>query len=142
MPSAWRTNLTTRYATVMGAVRNMVESMFHDRQPETCPTDPIDRQERLQALATRAQRRALRAMFHGCWIPGCDVPFDNCTIHHLWWWEHLGPTDLTNLRPTCSRHHHDLHEGGWKVPADGWAAVITRPDGTQMHTGPPAAHAA
>ncbi|HQZ35899.1 MAG TPA: DUF222 domain-containing protein [Ilumatobacteraceae bacterium] len=208
-------------ATLMGAVRNMVESMFHDRQPETCPTDPIDRQEHLQALAlmalirgegastgrpevivvidyetlvngmhasstvrvsddvevpvetvrrmgcdgeiipvvlggqgealdvgraarlaTRAQRRALRAMFHSCWIPGCDVPFDNCTIHHLWWWEHLGPTDLTNLRPTCSRHHHDLHEGGWKVQSDGWSAVITRPDGGQMHTGPPPAEAA
>ena len=208
-------------AVLMGALRNTVESMFHDRQPDTCPTDPVDRQEHLQALAlmalirgegagsgrpevivvidyetlvngmradstvrvsddvdlpvqtvrrmgcdgeiipvvlggegevldvvraarlaTRAQRRALRAMFHGCWIPGCDVPFDNCTIHHLWWWEHMGPTDLINMRPTCSRHHHDLHEGGWKVVADGWWVVITRPDGTRMHTGPPTAHAA
>jgi len=208
-------------AVLLGAVRNTVEAMFHDRQPETCPSDPLDRQEHLQALslmalirgegaaagrpevivvidyetllngmhssstvrvsddvdlpvetvrrmgcdgeivpvvlgsegevldvgraarlATRAQRRALRAMFSGCWIPGCDVPFDNCTMHHLWWWEHLGPTDLTNLRPTCSRHHHDLHEGGWKVQVDGWWAVITRPDGTQMHTGPPSAQAA
>jgi len=208
-------------AVLMGAVRATVEAMFHDRQPDTCPTDPMDRQEHLQALAlmalirgegsaagrpevivvidyetlvngmsgsstvrvsddvdlpvdtvrrmgcdgeivpvvlgsegevldvgrssrlaTRAQRRALRAMFQGCWIPGCDVPFDHCTMHHLWWWEHLGPTDLTNLRPTCSRHHHDLHEGGWKVQADGWWTVITRPDGTQMHTGPPTAQAA
>lgn len=208
-------------AVLMGALRNTVESLFHDRQPETCPTDALERQEHLQALAlmtlirgegaaagrpeivvvidyetlvnglrpestvrvsddvdlpvetvrrmgcdgeiipvvlgsdgevldvgraarlaTRAQRRALRAMFDTCWIPGCDVPFDNCTIHHLWWWEHMGPTDLVNMRPACSRHHHDLHEGGWKVVADGWWVVITRPDGTQMHTGPPTADAA
>lgn len=208
-------------AALMSAVRNRVEALFHDRQPDTCLTDPFERQEHLQALAlmslirgegssvgrpeiivvvdyetmrsglhaqsrveatddvqvpvetvrrkacegeiipvvlgsegealdvgrrsrlaTAAQRRALRAMFRTCWIPGCDVPFDKCTVHHLRPWEVGGNTDLRNLKPTCTRHHHDLHEGGWLVETDGWWATITLPDGTVWRTGPPAAEAA
>jgi hypothetical protein len=93
-------------------------------------------------LASAAQRRALRAMFATCWIPGCDVPFDNCTMHHVQWWEQMGPSDLTNFRPTFTTHHHELHEGGWLVEIDGWWATITRPDGVVMRTGPPSARAA
>ncbi|MBI4884435.1 MAG: hypothetical protein HY826_10320 [Actinobacteria bacterium] len=88
-------------------------------------------------LATAAQRRALRVMYRSCWIPGCDVPFDNCTMHHLDPWVPTGRSDLVNFRPACDRHHHELHEGGWKVETDGWWATITLPDGTNQHTGPP-----
>lgn len=208
-------------AALMSAVRGAVEALFHDRQPDTCPTDPFERQEHLQALAlmslirgegsglgrpevivvvdvetlrnglhaesrvetadgvdlpvetvrrkacegdiipvvlgsdgealdvgrrarlaTAAQRRALRVMFRTCWIPGCDVPFDMCTVHHLRPWETGGATDLVNLRPTCNRHHHDLHEGGWLVETDGWWATVSLPDGTVWRTGPPAAETA
>jgi hypothetical protein len=96
---------------------------------------------RRSRLATPQQRRALRVMYRTCWIPGCDVPFDRCTMHHLRPWEQGGPSDIDNLRPTCNRHHHALHEGGWKVEADGWWAAIVLPDGTRLDTGPPRARA-
>jgi hypothetical protein len=88
--------------------------------------------------ANRAQRRALRAMYRSCAFPGCDVEFDRCEIHHIVPWELGGPTDLANLIPTCSRHHHVVHEGGWQLDlADDRTLTITRPDGTtHTHTRP------
>ena len=43
----------------------------------------------------------------------------------------LGSTDLANLVPLCSRHHHLVHEGGWTLilRADRTTAWC-RPDGT------------
>ena len=93
-------------------------------------------------LATANQRRALRVICPTCFIPSCDVPFDKCTVHHLDPWDPHGSTDLTNLRPTCNRHHHhQLHEGGWTVQHNGWHDTLQLPDGTRIHTGPPRARA-
>lgn len=69
-------------------------------------------------LANRHQRRALRAMYRTCAFAGCDVAFSRCEIHHLLEWELLGPTDLANLLPLCARHHHVIHEVGWKLSLD------------------------
>ena len=155
-------------ALLDGRLRSTVQALFHDRQPDTCPTDPLLKQHHLRALAlvelstgsgssgridisvlidadtllhgehpdsvidyglpielpidtlrrwacmaditpiivaadgvslylgrtsrtaNRAQRRALRAMYHHCAIPGCRAVFDNCAIHHLRWFRHLG----------------------------------------------------
>lgn len=67
-------------------------------------------------LANRRQRRALRAMYPTCAIAGCATRFDHCKIHHiLWWGRDNGPTDLVNLVPLCSKHHHAAHEGGWQI---------------------------
>jgi hypothetical protein len=197
-----------------------VQALFHDRQPDTCPTDPLLKQHHLRALAlvelskgrassgridisvlidadtvlhgvhpesvidyglpielpietlrrwacmaditpvivaadgvslylgrtsrtaNRAQRRALRAMYRHCAAPGCRAAFDNCAIHHLRWFRHLGETDIDNLLPLCSKHHHCVHEGGWKLALDGSRNLtITYPDGTIMTTGPPSAWA-
>jgi hypothetical protein len=80
--------------------------------------------------ANRAQRRALRAMYRTCAFDGCDVVFDRCEIHHLIEWELGGLTDLVNLLPLCSRHHHVVHEGGWGLAlAADRTLTITRPDG-------------
>ncbi len=80
--------------------------------------------------ANRAQRRALRAMYRCCAFGDCDVVFDRCEIHHLIPWELGGPTDLHNLIPVCSRHHHVVHEGGWYLDlADDRTLTITQPDG-------------
>ena len=207
-------------ARLLGKIGNTVEAMFHDRQPDTCPDDPIERQHHLQALALMAlvdgkgmssgraevivvidyetlrnqvhddtvvdvsggvdlgaetirrmacdahiipvvlgtdgvvldmgrrarlatadQRRALRVIYPTCFVPGCDTPFDKCTIHHLDPWDPHGATDLSNLRPTCSRHHHALHEGGWTIQHNGCHDTITQPDGTRMQAGPPKARA-
>ena len=72
----------------------------------------VGRQSR---LATRAQRRALRAMYRTCAHPSCTVPFDSCRIHHVIYWQGGGPSDLDNMVPVCERHHHLVHEGGWTL---------------------------
>jgi hypothetical protein len=95
---------------------------------------------RTTRLATPAQRRVLRAMYGTCGLPDCTVPFDLCDVHHVIWWEppHRGPTDLDNLLPTCSRHHHAIHDRGWKLKlTPDRELTVTYPDGTTVTTPPP-----
>lgn len=70
---------------------------------------------RSQRMATPRQRAVLRAMHPTCAIPGCGVSFERCNVHHVRWWRHGGRTDVANMVPLCSRHHHDAHEGGWQL---------------------------
>ncbi|HEY4331606.1 MAG TPA: HNH endonuclease signature motif containing protein, partial [Ilumatobacteraceae bacterium] len=87
----------------------------------------------------RAQRRALHAMYPTCPIPGCAVSAQHCQPHHIHYWRNMGLTDLDNLVPLCSKHHHLVHEGSWKLAmAANRALTITYPDGTIQTTGPPA----
>ena len=87
-------------------------------------------------LATRAQRRALRAMYRTCCMPDCTVPFDACRIHHVDFWEHLGASDLDNLVPICELHHHLIHEGAWTLALHpGRRITLHRPDGTLSFNG-------
>lgn len=69
-------------------------------------------------LANRAQRRVLRALHPTCVVPGCEVHFDRCDIHHITWWRHGGTTDLANLAPICLRHHDCVHRVGWVLNLD------------------------
>ena len=86
---------------------------------------------REQRLANRAQRRALRALYRNCAFAGCETPFARCEIHHLIPWELGGVTDLANLLPICSRHHHLVHEQGWRLElAPDRQLTIRQPDGT------------
>ena len=78
---------------------------------------PID-VGRSKRLATVHQRRALEAIHPTCAIPDCEVIFDHCNVHHIEYWENGGATDLNNMVPLCSRHHHAAHEGGWKLNLD------------------------
>ena len=78
---------------------------------------PID-VGRSKRLATVHQRRALEAIHPTCAIPDCEVIFDHCNVHHIDYWENGGSTDLSNMIPLCSRHHHAAHEGGWKLQLD------------------------
>jgi hypothetical protein len=78
---------------------------------------PID-VGRSKRLATIHQRRALEAIHPTCAIPDCEVIFDHCNVHHIEYWENGGATDLNNMVPLCSRHHHAAHEGGWKLKLD------------------------
>jgi len=78
---------------------------------------PID-VGRSKRLATVHQRRALEAVHPTCAIPDCEVIFDHCNVHHIDYWENGGATDLNNMVPLCSRHHHAAHEGGWKLELD------------------------
>jgi Domain of unknown function (DUF222) len=93
-------------------------------------------------LASAHQRRALRVMYSTCAVGNCDVAFDNCTIHHVGYWRRGGTTDIANLLPLCSKHHHLAHEGGWKFHLDGERNLfITKPDGSRQTHPPPLARA-
>lgn len=94
-------------------------------------------------LASPAQRRALRAMYRTCAIPGCCVTWDQLVIHHLVYFRHQGPTDIDNLLPLCTKHHHCAHEGRWQLSlAADRTLTIALPDSTTMCHGPPKALAA
>ncbi len=82
-------------------------------------------------LASREQRRALRAMHRTCVWPGCTVTFDRCHVHHLTEYRHGGRTDLAELVPVCSEHHHLVHDLGWRLVLDGRRNVtLHAPDGS------------
>jgi Domain of unknown function (DUF222)/HNH endonuclease len=93
-------------------------------------------QGRSTRTVNRTQRRALRAMHRTCGHPTCQVRFDQCAIHHVVWWRNGGATDIDNLLPLCSAHHHLVHEGGWTLTmTPDRIATWTRPDRTHWHTG-------
>ena len=70
---------------------------------------------RTTLLANRAQRRALRALYSACAIPGCAVRYSRCKLHHVIWWRNGGRTDLDNLLPVCTHHHTKVHDAGWNL---------------------------
>jgi HNH endonuclease len=86
---------------------------------------------RRERLVTVHQRRALALMYSKCAFAGCDVPFAQCVVHHVRPWERMGRSDLANLLPLCESHHHEVHEGGWRLAMDGDRTItIACPDGT------------
>lgn len=88
---------------------------------------------RARRLATRAQRQAIFAMHRTCAMPECDVRVAMCVPHHVDYWEDGGATNLANLIPLCSRHHHAVHEGGWKVAISPERTVhVKLPDGRTL----------
>ncbi|MCB0968016.1 MAG: DUF222 domain-containing protein [Ilumatobacter sp.] len=94
-------------------------------------------------LASPAQRRALRALYPTCAIPGCDTRFDRCKIHHILWWRNGGNTDLDNLLPICTHHHTKIHDADWAIElGPNRQLTIHYPDGTIHNTGPPSRRAA
>jgi hypothetical protein len=98
---------------------------------------------RTTRLASPAQRRALRALYATCAIPGCTVRYDHCKLHHIIWWRHGGRTDLDNLLPVCSHHHSHIHTHNWHLALHpDRTLTIHLPDGTIHNTGPPARRAA
>jgi hypothetical protein len=93
---------------------------------------------RSSRLANDAQRRALRALYSTCAMPGCDAHVQNTRPHHVWPWEHGGPTDLWNLCPLCSSCHSKVHRLGWHLLlGPNRELTVYLPDGTEMSTGPP-----
>jgi len=98
---------------------------------------------RTTRLASPAQRRALRALYSTCAIPGCTVRYDRCRLHHVIWWRHGGRTDLDNLLPVCTHHHTRIHDDNWIITLGPDRALrMDLPDGTTMTTGPPQRRAA
>lgn len=86
---------------------------------------------------TQAISRTLRRALHKRSGGGCE--WKGCTEHryieghHVWHWANGGPTELWNLVSLCWRHHHLVHERGWRLVHDGRGGVrCFRPDGTEL----------
>lgn len=94
---------------------------------------------RTQRIANRSQRRALRAMYRTCAFHGCDIPFARCEMHHLHHFELGGATDLANLLPLCSRHHHLIHDLGWRLELDEHRTLTIRDRQGAVHAVAPLA---
>jgi hypothetical protein len=85
------------------------------------PGGPADA-GRSSRMAPLRLRRLLIARDRHCRWPGCHVPPSRCDAHHVWHWIDGGPTNLDNLVLLCHRHHHFLHQHGYKM--------VPQPDGT------------
>jgi hypothetical protein len=96
-------------------------------------------QGRSRRHASTRQRRALRAMYRTCAIPGCARHVSITEAHHIHYWEHGGHTDLANLLPLCRHHHDRLHAERWQLTmgADRSISVHARDGTLLMTTGPP-----
>lgn len=87
---------------------------------------------RRSRTATSAQWTAIRAMYSACAWEGCHRPLGWCQLHHLMPWSAGGRTDLANLVPLCSEHHHRVHEGQWSIELlPDRRLRIHRPDGAR-----------
>ncbi len=69
--------------------------------------------------ATKHQRSVLAARDKGC--IGCATSPNWCQAHHVWHWEHGGPTDIDNMCLLCSHCHSLVHTNA--------ADIIQEPDG-------------
>jgi hypothetical protein len=73
-----------------------------------------------------------------CRFPGCDRRASWCECHHVVHVQDGGPTCPENLVLLCSRHHHRLHQPGWKATlAPEGDSVVTDPGGRVRTARPP-----
>lgn len=75
---------------------------------------PLDVGRRYRT-ATSAQWAALTGIYATCAWKHCDRPITWTQAHHIHEWEEGGLTDLQNLVPLCSEHHHAVHDDGWRL---------------------------
>ena len=81
---------------------------------ETIRIEPVPLDHgRTRRLASPEQRIALAVQHTSCLI--CDAPFAHTQAHHHKPWNHGGRTDLRNLGPLCSHHHHLVHDQHWQL---------------------------
>lgn len=76
-------------------------------------------------------------MYRTCGFLKCTVSIDHCEVHHtVEWLADHGPTNLGTLVPLCCKHHHLVHEGGWRLTLGEHRKVtVHRPDGIRYFTG-------
>jgi 5-methylcytosine-specific restriction endonuclease McrA len=83
-----------------------------------------------------ALRRALLHRDRSCRFPGCHVRVGEG--HHVHHWAQGGPTTLGNLVLLCRRHHHAVHEEGYRVSRESDDTLeFRRPDGRPLPEVPP-----
>jgi hypothetical protein len=78
-----------------------------------------------------ALRRALAARDRGCRWPGCGLPANWCTAHHIRPCKRGGAARLPNLVLLCFVHHHYfVHLLGWAITGTpGTTLRFTHPGG-------------
>jgi hypothetical protein len=101
-------------------------------------SEPLD-VGRKTPVVPAALRRALIARDRGCRFSGCRRPPAWCEAHHIQHWAKGGETSLSNCVLLCARHHHLIHEEGFKVEITDAGPEFTRPDGSvvQDNRAPP-----
>jgi hypothetical protein len=67
-----------------------------------------------------------------CACPDCPIPVRFTQAHHIHHWEHGGLTDLDNLVLLCHKHHHLVHEGGWRIEMIDGRPRFLMADGTPI----------
>jgi hypothetical protein len=83
-----------------------------------------------QRLATLIQRAVLSTMYTTCAVPGCDVPFDDCDVHHLAEFDGSN-TILANEAPICRHDHREHHSRRRRIHLGADRSItITLPDGS------------
>ncbi len=134
----WGIPVSVPYAVVVDlARRSSVHAVLVDGDGGVSTAGVLDL-GRTTRLANRAQRRALRALYPTCSVPGCGVRFELTKLHHVVPWCAGGRTDLNNLLPVCNGHHDCAHHGGWKFTLGPQRVLtISFPDGRTLTTGPP-----
>ncbi|MFC3276061.1 DUF222 domain-containing protein [Agromyces mediolanus] len=82
-------------------------------------TDPITAApltlDRTRYRTTTAQRRWLTHHYGTCTRPGCTRPAHQSDLDHLTPWTAGGPTNTTNLAPTCRTDHTLKHHTRFQV---------------------------
>ncbi|WP_436794808.1 DUF222 domain-containing protein [Actinospongicola halichondriae] len=129
-PLAWRTEVDLAWRSAIPLrLRDLWACDGHvSRTILGADREPLD-VGRARRIATAAQRRALLSRHGGCAVPDCDAAPGQVEIHHHQRWTEGGLTDLDNLLPTCSWHHHRIHTGDLTAESvdGGWQFVL--PDG-------------
>jgi hypothetical protein len=101
-------------------------------------------QGRSSYAPTNAQRHAVAVRDRHCAFPGCRRPATWSDVHHIVAFKpgsrNGGKTDLDNLLLLCDKHHHMVHEDGWKLTGTAMDFDVYRPDGSLLDhvtRGPP-----
>lgn len=97
--------------------------------PKSKPLD-VGRSTRTIPQAIRA---AVTARDRHCRFPGCDRSPRYSEVHHIDHWTDGGPTSTENCVLMCRRHHHLIHEGGYRLDHDpGGGLRFYNPVGTVL----------
>jgi len=94
---------------------------------------------RARRLVGGRLRYTLQVRDKTCRFPGCCVPASKTHAHHIKHWMHGGRTDLANLVSLCGFHHRRLHDGEFRIRADGFGVDFENANGVSLI--PPALNA-
>ncbi len=103
--------------------------MTHDESGNVLEVSPR------RSIIPPAIRGALDARDETCRFPGCKARIRQG--HHVEHWASGGETKLSNLLNLCARHHHCVHDGGYRVEVspDG-RATFYWPSGREIAEAP------